>query len=303
MTYKEFIESCETGINTCKDIIIKEKINRVVISGVGIDAIPGYIINSFLKWNEIPIIVTEDYVNHDLLNHKTLVILISMNGDEEEVLSHYRIALRCESKVVVFNNKGKLKELYHKNRDVISFSHEGDFVGFSLYGILSILRNTEVFSDSKNEIRKSIDQLKEGSIVNLGLLLSKRINNKIPLIYSTKKLIGISKSWKILLNNKMNRRIFYSLIPNALHSDLATYQNRDDDFYTIIIKDEEDPRQIGYDIEEIKKIIKRNDQQVIEISLTGNLLLLRLVSALLIFDSGIDHLIKEKQQSLDEYKE
>lgn len=305
--FKDFIRYCEEGMKVCKNVVIKENFNKVVISGVGMNAIPGYIIKSYLRNNRVPVIVTEDYCDSGNINFRTLVILISQSGNEEEVLSHYRMALRNESKVVAFCDSGKLKLLYSSNKTVTSFKFKQDidvdqFIGFCIFGSLYILRNAEVYSDLKNEIGNSFDLLKNGKISELGMHLAKRIEDKKPIIYTTRKLHAIAKIWKIIFNYN-RRRLFHSLIPNCKHSDYYTYENRDDGFYSIFLKDDSDGRTTKDDIEYIKDNIKKYGQDVIEISLTGTYFLMRLVSAYLICMNCMKHLISEKQKKLEDYEE
>lgn len=301
---EDFIKNCEEGIRACKDIIIKEKIERVIISGVGMDIIPGYFIKSYLHQKNI--IVTEDYANPDVMNYKTLVILISQNGEAEQVLSHYRIAMRNDCKIIAFNDRGKLLSMFKKNREVISFSFNQDiskenFMGFSLFGTLTILRNSEIYSDAKNELVNTLDRLRRGKVQDLSMHLAKRLGHKIPLLFTTKDLLSISKSWKMIFNVVLKRRLFFSVLPNAMQSDLYTYENRDDAFYSIIIREQEISRELKSDIEILKEKIKKNGQDVIEIALSQDSNLQRLLSSYLICINCATLLKVDAQLKLEEY--
>ena len=133
------------------------------------------------------------------------------------------------------------------------------------------------------------------------MILSKRIGQKVPVIYTTPELSAVSKAWKFMFNTVLRRKLFYSFLPSASHVDARSYESPDENFYSIIFKDEEDTRLLKYNIDSLKQSIKKGDQDVIEVSLTGKYFLLRLVSAYMMALSCITYLGDQSQQSLREF--
>ena len=111
MEITEFMINCEKGLRDSKDSIITDIIDKVIITGTGTDIIPGYMINLFLKNNKIPVEVSEGYADENKLTRKTLLIILSREGDDEVALSHYRLASRKDSIIMLFNSGGKLKSI------------------------------------------------------------------------------------------------------------------------------------------------------------------------------------------------
>ena len=71
--------------------------------------------------------------------------------------------------------------------------------------------------------------------------------------------------------------------------------------YSIIITEEKDERQLKMNIDQLRKEIRNNGQDLIIIKLTGEYQLLRLVSAYLMGFYCVNYLKKESQEMLDNF--
>jgi len=302
MGVTEFVKSLEEGIKACQEIVIRDEIQKVIIAASGSDAIAGKIVESFLGSGDVPVVISEDYADIEELNYKTLVIVLSEDGESEEVLSYYRYGMRFDSKLIIFNSRGKLYDMVSKNREVIRLDYNGE-VGFGIAAMLTIFRNSEIYVDTVNELANTIELIKKANISALSKHLVQRIRNKVPLVFSSERLKNVGFVWKLLFNLELKRRLFTSLVPHALHSDVFTYENRDDSFYSIILRDQDDFRHIKQDVDTMKDKIKANGQDVIEINLSGKYYLLRLLSAYLICNGCVEILLDEAQQKIDDFSE
>jgi hypothetical protein len=203
------------------------------------------------------------------------------------------MAGRYDCKLLVYNCHGKLAELSISNKEAFTITlnesmNEMAIIGFCLFSILTILKNSDICNIP--QLSTIIDQMRKANFPNIAALLAKRVGSKIPLIYTSNNMMQIGTAWKIMFNVFLQRRLINANLPNALYSDSFTYNIKDENFYSVIIKDADDPRPLKDDIENFKQKIKKNGNNVIEIAMSGNEPMLRALSSILICYQCIEYL-------------
>ncbi|MEJ2506820.1 MAG: bifunctional phosphoglucose/phosphomannose isomerase, partial [Ignavibacteriaceae bacterium] len=113
-SYKQIENAWNTEI--IQDKIQVNKLENIVISGMGGSAISGDLLKCFLHDEiKIPLIVNRDYSIPNYADSKTLVIISSYSGNTEESISSLQDSLNKKCSIVAISTGGKVKEIAHQN--------------------------------------------------------------------------------------------------------------------------------------------------------------------------------------------
>ena len=170
-----------------------KNIDHIVFAGMGGSGTIGDVMSSLLSKDDIHVSVVKGYLLPKTVDSNTLVVLTSISGNTDEILTILRNNLKSNAKFIAFSSGGQLQELSQKNNIshyIVPEYHSprASFLTF-LYSILNVLEDvlplkrkdvTESFlklNEVKNEINSS--NLNEK---NYALNLAKWISY-IPLMY------------------------------------------------------------------------------------------------------------------------
>jgi len=256
--YSEYvIEASKLG-----NFRINGRINKIVVCGVGGSGIAADLIKSYLENQKIgvPVIVNKDFELNPSVDEKTLVFIISYSGNTLETISCYEQALKKKCKIVVITSGGKLQELCNKNKTRIikipNNLHARASLQFLFIPMLNVISKT--FGLKRINFEDIAKELKDESIKKAALRISKKINNKIPIVYSSQKLKPVILRWKQQFNENCKIPAFCNIFPELCHNEIESYEN--DDFknsFVIIIMDKSDNKMTNKEILAFKEIISK----------------------------------------------
>jgi len=285
---EKFPNQIATAMKLGENIKITEVIDKIVITGMGGSALAGDILQTYLKDEKIPIFVNKDYFLPDFINSRTLVFVISYSGNTEETITAYRNALRKGCKIVVITSGGKLEMLARKQGIDFVLVQKGLpprlALGYLFFPIVVILQNSKLIADRTHEILRLIEILKKPIFKDKGKDLAKKLDGKIPLIYTSERLKIIGYKWKINFNENTKIHSFCNVFPELDHNEINGFVNLKANYYVIIFKDEHDYMKLRKQIEITKNLIKKKNVSVTEIALTGSSLLTKIFSSIYIGD-------------------
>ncbi len=285
---EKFPQQIAAAMKLGENIKITEIIDKIVVTGMGGSALAGDLLQTYLKDEKIPIHVNKDYFLPESINSRTLVFVISYSGNTEETVNAYRNALRKGCRIVVITSGGRLEMLARKQGiDLVLVNKDIQprlALGYLFFPIITILQNSKLIADRTNEIIRMIEILKTPVFKDKGNDLAKKLDGKVPLIYTSERLKIIGYKWKINFNENTKIHAFYNVFPELDHNEINGFVNLKANYYVIIFKDENDYMKLRKQMDITKNLIKKKNVSVTEISLTGSSLLTKIFSAIYIGD-------------------
>lgn len=282
----KFSQQCWEAMDIAKDIKINIPIKNILAAGMGGSGIAADILQTYLG-AKIPVYVNKDFSIPEFINSETLVFCISYSGNTEETIATFRAAVRQSAQIVVITSGGKLEELANKlNRKVIKIPKNippRTALGYLFLPMLNVLQNSKIISDRTEEIQGMVNSLKNVKFKEKAQDLAVKLKYKIPLIYSSEKLKAVALRWKTQFNENAKVHAFTNVFPELDHNEIEGYSNLNEDYFVIMLVDENDKMIIKNRMDAVKKIIVEKTS-VREIKISGDNRLTKIFSAIYLGD-------------------
>ena len=128
------------------------------------------------------------------------------------------------------------------------------------------------------EILKQVDKFND-----LGESLSKKLKEKIPIIYASEALGAIAFRWKTQINENAKMPAYCNVFSEMNHNEIAAYKGMDHKFVAVIIRDKFDNDRIKKRMDICREIMEQY-VEVEEVQTQGESLLARMFSAIYLGD-------------------
>lgn len=281
-----FWKQCENASRLGNNIRVEQPVDGIIFCGMGGSSFPGEIVKAYIQVN-MPVEIIRDYKVPMWVNRNTLVFVVTYSGNTEEALSCLKSAKAKGAKVVCVTAGGKLQEMCEKTSTPAIIVPRGiqprSAAGYMTIPILNCLMNSRLIIDKNDEIDDTIKALKK-DIKENAKGLAKRLVGKIPLIYSSDRMVAIARLWKAAINENAKTPAFFNVFPEMNHNDMNGFANQGNhkgDFYAIFIEDAEDHPRIKKRMEITKELMQEKDCPVLILKITGPNTLARIFSAIL----------------------
>lgn len=233
-SYKQIEDAWSTKFDSGK--INCEKINAILICGLGGSAISGDLLENFLSDElKVPIFANRDYDLPSFVNKNWLIIISSYSGNTEEIISCFEQALRLKSEIIAISSGGKVEEIANKN----SFTHikiKSGFqprfaLGLSFFTLLKIFQELNLIKKQDENVM-AISSLwkKRGEEYsmpkNSALEIAKKLIGFIPVIYSSEFLSSVGYRFKCQLNENSKLHAFQHIIPEMNHNEIIGWETQ-----------------------------------------------------------------------------
>ncbi len=294
---KELSLQCDQVFNEWKNIKIAphyKKIQNIVVSGMGGSGLGAHIIKSIFK-NELkfPVEIMNSYHLPAYVDKNTLLIISSYSGNTEETLSAFAEGKKRGAKMFVIAFGGKLEKM-SKKQNIPSYVFNPEHnscgeprmgLGYSIFSQLLLLRKIGIISVKDNEIKQVINNLDDFSEKlsisaknNPALKISKKIEQKIPIIIASEFLAGNAHAFSNQINENAKNFSKWFRIPEICHHLLEGLQNpkvnNKNLFFVFFNSKLYDKRnQIRYKI--TQQVLKKNKIDFIEYNLVSKAELLQ----------------------------
>lgn len=263
-------------------------ISNIVLCGMGGSAIGGDLARSLLSDSLLyPMQVCRNYSLPAYIGSDTLVIGASYSGNTEETLSAIEQALSRNCRLFALATGGKLLALARKHgfptaqlpgglkpRAALGYLFVPLILffarlGLSQYGTDHILALADFLQDHGNSLK-----VETPISDNPAKSLAKRLYGSLPIIYSGPEItdaVGTRIKGQISENAKM--LAFANQFPEFNHNELvgwkkiATYK---DCLRVVFLRDREDNHRVTARIDIVKKMIKKEKVEIIELVSEGN---------------------------------
>lgn len=229
------------------------KYSKFIVAGMGGSSLAGDLLK---VWSPIlDIIIHRDYGLPELPEKdwdNTLVIISSYSGNTEEALDALDRAIEIGATVAVVSAGGKLLERAKETKlPYVQLPETGVqprmATGYSIKALLALLGAEEALA----EISELAGKLDSGRLDSVGAKLAKKINGKIPVIYSSRENFPIAYNWKIKFNETAKTPAFANAFPELNHNEMTGVDGGDvakkltDNLCFIVLRDsDEDPRHL-----------------------------------------------------------
>tara|TARA_A100001011_G_scaffold102316_2_gene107854 strand:+ start:50947 stop:51987 length:1041 start_codon:yes stop_codon:yes gene_type:complete len=221
-----------------------EKINNVVIVGMGGSGIGGDIVNSIISdKTPIPFYVVRDYNLPSWVDENSLVICVSYSGNTEETISCFEEALHRKSYIVGITSGGILQEKLNRfNLDLISIPKNKPpraSIGYISILILLVLEKNNLIGNlSEKNLLETSSKLKiltntfnKMENKNPTFFLAKQIFKTVPIIYGDFKYTSsIALRWRGQIEENSKMISFHNILPEMNHNEIVGYENNNNLF-------------------------------------------------------------------------
>ena len=209
-------------------------VDHIVFAGMGGSGTIGDVMSSLLSKDDIHVSVVKGYLLPKTVDSNTLVILTSISGNTDEMLTILTNNLKSNAKSLAFSSGGKLQELSQKNniphRTISEYhSPRASFLTF-LYSIINVLedvlplKRTDVIEslqkldEVKNEINSS-NLNKKNHALNLAQWIS-----DIPLMYYPLGLEAAAVRFKNSMQENAKTHTIIENVVEASHNGVVVWE-------------------------------------------------------------------------------
>jgi glucose/mannose-6-phosphate isomerase len=256
---RKFKKELEVGYKTEIKIPPNYKnVKNIVIAGMGASIIPGEIIKDTVSL-KIPLEISKNYDLPSFAGANTLLICVSRSGNVKETISQLEQGIKNKCKIIVVSLGGEISKRAQKLKIPLikipeEFSQRETREIFSylfglLFGLVKKLNLTEktlsfeILEKEKNNIEKEAK--------NLAL----EIKDVFPVICS--EFNSLNFRWKSDLSESGKMITNSAVLPEIAHNELEGWQNLNNKYCLIFLRNQKEKREIKILIEAIKKIIKK----------------------------------------------
>ena len=261
----------------------KFPIRNILISGLGGSGIGGTIITNVLRDDiSVPIIVNKEYQIPAFVSENTLVIISSYSGNTEETLSALMQAFKKNAQIVCITSGGLVQE-YAETNDIDFINIDGGSppraaFGQSFVQLLYILHYLNILENGfKQYLQDAITLLdkEEEEIKKEAMDVAKRLNQKIPVIYSAAKFEGVSIRFRQQINENAKMLCWHHVVPEMNHNELVGWRERNENMAVVFIRNNKDFERNQERIEFTKEVVAQYASDVLEIYSKGEYDLVR----------------------------
>lgn len=248
---QQFQSSALNAANLGKRAIINNSA-RIFICAFGYNSIGARIgksMNDSLR-------IVEDY-RIRTINKEDTLILISYSGNEEEVISCHRDALRVGAEVIIITSGGRLNENIMKANKIIHLPTgltSRTAIPYTMFATLALLSENAIINLGQ-PLDSIIKSLELPTIDLNAMKLADLSKDKNSVIYSTKGLESAAFAWKLALNTMAKEPVRISLYPELTYGELESWRNNSTE-HVFFMHESREISRIVKQIEITKRIVK-----------------------------------------------
>jgi len=281
---KDFPNQCREALELPRGISASGEIKNIIITGMGGSAMGGDLLKIYMDESEIPVYVNRNYKLPKFVNENSLVFAVSYSGNTEETLSSLKDAKEKNAQIIGITSGGKLAEECEKVITIPSGLQPRAALGYSFFPMLGVLHNTNLIRVKNDDLNEMMNILKQTDKFNEeGEKLSKKLKEKIPIIYASEKLGPIAFRWKTQINENAKMPAFYNVFSEMNHNEIAGYKSMDGKFVVVLFRDKYDNDRIKKRMDICREIMEEHSS-VEEVQTQGESLLARMFSTVYLGD-------------------
>ncbi|MFP4195579.1 MAG: bifunctional phosphoglucose/phosphomannose isomerase [Candidatus Woesearchaeota archaeon] len=269
----------------------KAEFDRIIVLGMGGSALSGEVLKLYLKrlGVKIPVIVSRSYSVPESLTEKSLVFTISYSGNTEETVSAYRQAIRTANHIVALSKGGKLEEITNLNRKPFlkvpkGFQPRTAALTYLFFPLLKILERYGLLPSHQSSIDQLVKGLAKPDFKSLAVSISEKLEGKIPLIYTSEEYYPVAYRFKTQLNECSKVHAFSNHFSELNHNEMLAFTDLKAEFHIVLFNFDDDHRRIKKRMSLTREITAKYDVETTEVKMSGDHLLTKLYSSMIIGD-------------------
>jgi len=260
------------GIEIARKVRIKKKVDKVLICGMGGSALPGDVLEMYLRQSKekIPASVNKTYHLPYWTDKKTLVVCISYSGNTEETLSCLKEAMERNLAIACITSGGEIADICSQKKIPLALVPEGSkpmiALGFQFSALMKILNNCNLTKGLK-DISSLEKDLSPNLLEEKGKEIAEKIKGKMPLIYISHSQKELARIWKIKFNENSKIPSFFNSFPELNHNEMEGFsEEKNENFYLLFLRDnQEDPRILKRMNLSFRMLKRKMDSEVIDL--------------------------------------
>ncbi len=271
-----------------KNWIAKE---RYLLVGMGGSHLQGDILKALLP--DFPLSIHSDYGLPPLVFDNTGVIIASFPGNTAEAMDAFKVAIKNKISVAVVAKGGAILELAkEKGIPYIQLKEEDiqprHALGYSTKALLHLL-NMEDLSKKFENLSKKLEE-KQENLQKGGKKMAKILEDKIPVIYSSRRNYALSYNWKIKFNETSKIPAFSNLIPELNHNEMTGFditkktKKLSQKMIFVFLRDSEDDLRNQKRMDVTGSLLKKRGLEVLDIEVEGRTRIEKIFTSLLFAD-------------------
>jgi glucose/mannose-6-phosphate isomerase len=255
----------------------KGAFKNIILTGLGGSGIGGSIVQNYVfDKSPIPFIVNKDYFLPSFVSKESLVIVSSYSGNTEETVDALQQAIKAKATVVCITSGGKVAQIAGK-KDIDCILLPAGMppracLGYSMVQVLYTLNHFGYINDGfEKEIKASIKLLnaEEKDIKKKATALAKKLNGKLPIIYSAANFEGVAVRFRQQINENSKMLCWHAAIPEMNHNELVGWRDKDANKAVVILRNEDDYARIQLRMEINKEVFKKYTKNIHEVTSKG----------------------------------
>lgn len=272
-----FPQQCKDALALPKGITAKGEVTSIVVCGMGGSAIGGDLLKAYCSDIKLPVFVVRDYKVPEFVDNYSLVFAVSYSGNTEETLSALNDAKQKGANTIAITSGGEIAKRAEKVIKIPSGIQPRAALGYLFFPMLGFLYNSNIIDVKNPDLNEMLALLNQKEdIKKQAEDLSRKIQGKTPLIYSSELLKPVAYRWQTQINENAKYPAFHSAFSEMNHNEINAFAAMDrGKFIAIMLKDEKDHPQIRKRMEVCKKIMERK-ADVIDVDVKGSSLLARM---------------------------
>src|SRR3989338_9802114 len=265
------------------------KSRKFAVCGMGGSHLAAYLIK--IARPDLDIIIHSSYGLPEIGDlDERLIIVNSYSGNTEEALDSFGEALEKKLNLAAISIGGKLLEqAQNKGIAFVKIPDTGIqprmALGFFVLALLKLMWWDEEIA----KVKKIAGDLDSG-LEDAGKELSKKLDGKIPVIYTSGKNSALALNWKVIFYETAKIPAFYNIFPELNHNEMTGFDTREstrklsEHFYFILLKDAGDHPQILKRMSVLEKLLKERGRPVEVLELACDTIFKKIFTSLLLAD-------------------
>ena len=283
---ESFPAQCKEALALPKGIVVSEDIKNIVVCGMGGSAIGGALLKAYMRSSKLPVFLNQDYSLPEFVDESSLVFAVSYSGNTEETLAAYHEAEKRNAKIIAITSGGKLSQLCKTVIKIPSNLQPRAALGYLFFPMLGILYNSSLIEVKNQDLNEMLALLKDqASIKAIAEQLARKIENKMPIIYSSELLSPAAYRFKTQINENAKCPAYNNVFPEMNHNEISAFGRAmsRDRFIAILLRDAKDHPRIIKRMDVCRQIMEQR-VDVLELPVKGNSLLARLFYTIAVGD-------------------
>ncbi len=295
-------------VNIPKELKVSEKVlihygkpRHIIVAGMGGSAIVGEMLHDWLMEElPIPIEVCRDYLLPAYAGEDTLVFAVSYSGNTEETLSAFIDAIKRKCMVASITSGGHLLSFSQRLQIPHVTVPSGfaprvavPYIFFPLPVLMEKMGVRLEVEDEMEEVARVLQELNEEvtpqvpTAENPSKKLALELRKTIPVVYGFRQFKAIARRLKCQFNENSKIPGVFDAFPELNHNEIVGWEAPEaltERFSVVLIRDRDEPPEIGHRIEATKTLALQKAHKVLEIRARGNRALAKMFSVMYIGD-------------------